>query len=356
MRITKSVPVPDELRRRITTETSFIDDYVKTGERWEAHKEPRASLEARLDAARRSGLFYPGISSALQISNPLILAAQAEIARVHGLHYLEDGRRSMWQKARESDLAGAALRGRTDNYLQRIIHASEDKHIPKTDFGLLAHCFQMPLRCWEASTYSAFEDYLDLATKVDLFAQGLDFLDFFQSPSTGIEVRELPLAERTVPDFKQPELRVVRTRTKAKRVQSNKDLLFYLKVPESLGNDRVFAILIEQDDDGVVSLLSTETLVDREPWFSETVQIPRQSVIERNDYGVSLGSRGTSTLYCVVSKADLGPLPLYLRSTGSGPMEASTVVSQHDLALLRDALLRMPPSDWAVVRTIVAVE
>ncbi len=356
VKIEKSFPVPDDLKDKLAIETDLVHSYVESGERWEAHKEPLVSLEARLEAARVSGLFYPGIKSVLQISNPAILAAQAEIAFVHNLQYREDGRRSKWQRLEQPNPGPFQLHGRTNNYLQRIMHASEDKHIPKADFALLAHCFQMPIRCWEASTCSVFESYLELARKIDLFAHGIEFLDFFRRKGESLTISEVPETPRSTPGLSQPELRVARTRVTFKRVRSNRDLIFSVAVPDDFDGDPVFVVLMEQDEDGVITLLSTDNLIDGDSRFHENVQIPRQEVVERREYAVALETIGTSKLYCVMSRADLSHLPIYRRNISGGSLDASSIVAEGDLALFRDELLQQSPEDWAVIRTVVKVD
>jgi len=360
--IKKRFPVPERLATRLRRETDLIVRHARTGETWALGTPPRDRLARRLEILKEAGLFYPGFSDTRQITYADLMAAQAEVARLHGLAYEGERTDAGWTTL-PAPAADDELHGRSRGYLSDLFRADVNKGIPKVDLALLAHAFQTPVAVLEAPHDGTVEQYVDwVLDDADLFARGTAFLEAVADPAHHPVVMTIDdwhrLAHEQAAEARRKGVLLIDMRAPPRPVPAGRSLVLTAKVDSKLADRRFTALALAARENEAPSLITTAPLTDDNLGYEgRQVIVPPLSVLEDAQVGWGFDQAGRYTVHLVAAAFPLDELALYRRTRRNSELDASghLELADADLEELRNTLLRNPPDDWCVVRGSVEV-
>jgi hypothetical protein len=368
--------IPEELKQRLQIESQRIrqlarltgDDAVLYHKKSLPTPSPLKFLTTKMDLINRL--------QKKQLIADNWIQSQAEVAKLHGLQYLEEGNRSRWIDPDDSTLteeqkqkAYASRQSRSENYFSSwkdrfdFLESDRDPEhrdryvsLFKVDLALLAHACKLPIDSFlhEADTELAylglFNQYLDFEREgKNLFAQDTSFLDQFSNSARGsIRVEHLELTD-SLPqnDLQNAAHQIVKPSNQNKRSEGPLPGLGMRGVGVAHGPRRTAAVhtdipvtvkitppeeyaegcellALEKDNQGKVSLISSAMNMDSTTRFvEEEFVIPRLIDGADGDKPAEMifNCSGRSRVYVLMLKLDpkgdtvLHNLPSFRRTT-----------------------------------------
>jgi hypothetical protein len=398
--------IAEELKQRLQTETPRIRELARLSgdEAFFTHKttsiaSPLGELPFRMETVEKLEL-------RIDKSWP---KAQAEVAAIHGLGYLKDGKRNRWVDVTDPSLTEEDRQyiepvgkgKRSENFLNGPLQQIRDLNVGKglktsmrkVDLALFAHACQLPmdtfLLAFEDDNMNRllFNQWISFSKEgKNLFAQDTSFLDQFSNAARGsIRFEHLQLTdslpqddlqeaahqivnpnhqdkrpEGPLPGFRMRAARPSRGIKRAAQLRAGIDLRVTITPPEDYTTGCELLIL-EKDDWGELTLISTALNLDGTTRFAgEEFIIPRLndgSEAKGDEWArLILDCAGYSRIYVLMLKQDpntdtvLQTLPSFHRTTEEAyvrnPHNFDTRFGEEDFAELRKILLQRDQSSW----------
>jgi hypothetical protein len=399
--------ITEELKQRLQTETPRIRELARLSGDEAVFKYKKNTSSSPLES-----LMFR-MSTVMNQRNVLIashwIQAQAEVAAIHGLGYLKDGKRNRWvdvtdPSLTEEDRQYIVLDGkRSENYFieweSRFddVNKDPDKSItlPKVDLALLAHACQLPLdsflfvskksdQALRSAEYARLiNQYIQLTREgKNLFTQDTGFLDQFSNAARGrisvypLEPEENSLQEdlRTAAEAvvnpvnanprPSPAVRGMRGAVsvepprRASGIRAGAMVSVSINPPEEYQKGCEL-VALEKDSLGTVTLISSAMNLDGTTRFVEDeFVIPRLIKQAEGEKPAKLAfdCEGRSRIYVLMLKHDpnadtvLHTLPSFNRTTeeayARNRQAFDTRFDEADFAELRKILLQRDQKSW----------
>jgi hypothetical protein len=394
--------ITEELKQRLQIETPRIRALARLrgDEAFFTHKttsiaSPLGELPFRLETAEKQEI---------RIEKTWI-KAQAEVAAIHGLGYLKDGKENRWVDLDDSNLTPeekqyiepAGKGKRADTYLNGRLQQIRDLNkgiglktsMRQVDLALFAHTCQLPIDTFllafedDKMNMHFFNQSITLTRKgKNLFAQDAGFLDQFSNAARG-SIRIAPLepeeklpqndihaaAEAVVnpvnanprPGQAAPGMRaivVLEAPLKPSGIRSGAAVSITITPPEDYQKGCEL-LALEKDSAGNVMLISSAMNLDDTTRFTEEeFVIPRliKQMENHKPAKMAFNCKGHSRVYVLMLKLDpkadtvLQTLPSFRRTTveayNRNRQAFDTRFDEEDFAELRKILLQRDRSSW----------
>lgn len=310
-----------------------------------------AAFLARFRHLQAEGFFYANPLAA-SVSWADLTAAQAEIARCHGLSYRKSGKTSQWVEAEDSSEPSAPLPARSETHLSQIFGEADNRNLKRIDLALLAHAHRVPIALLEAPDDAIFRAWVArIKAGLDPFLEGPALLEATANPTPDLLVaKEAEISWLSRQDAPEKGFVIRSPEPQHSEFIVGEAFAVRADFSASLGR-RVSALLLGQDEKGDTYLLSTPYVVEDTLWHNGPVMVPRAEQLTRDHQEIASDAPGPLAVYLVTADQGLEDFPTYGRVGHSSRSLAkpTSKLTEDDFAWIRKRLLTTHPKRMSVL-------